>query len=248
MPRVRLLGVSIDALTGGEAVARLLEFLKEHTARHVMTPNAEMLAASARDASFREILNCSALNLPDSAGLLWAARHTGQRLPERVTGVDTVERLCAALSADQTVFLLGAAPGVAEKAGIVLRSRYPNVRIAGAFAGSPKAEDAPEIIRRIREAKPQILLVAYGAPAQDAWIDEHLNDLPSVRIAMGVGGTFDFLAGVRMRAPVFLQKLHLEWAWRLLLEPSRWNRIWTAVIVFPMLVMRYGREAPGAAS
>jgi N-acetylglucosaminyldiphosphoundecaprenol N-acetyl-beta-D-mannosaminyltransferase len=244
MSRVRLLGVPIDALTASEVIERLLAFVSGKEQRHVMTPNAEMLVAAAHDEGFRTLLNRVPLNLPDSAGLLWAARFTKQHLPERVTGADTVERLCSALTPENPVFLLGAAPGVAEKAGLVLRSRYPGVRIAGTFAGSPRKEDEKEIIARIQEAKPHILLVAYGAPAQDLWIDAHLRELPSVRLAMGVGGTLDFLAGVRVRSPLLLQRLHLEWAWRLVQEPRRWKRIATAVVVFPLMVLRYGKEAP----
>ncbi len=242
MSRVTLLGVPIDALTAREAVAHLQQFLEEPRAHHVMTPNAEMLVASASDPAFRTLLQKTDLNLPDSAGLLMTARWTGQHLPERVTGVDTVQALCAALSADHPVFLLGGAPGVAEKAALVLRMRNPQLRIVGTYSGSPSEADAPEIVRRIQGAKPHVLFVAYGAPQQDFWIEKHLGNLPSVRLAMGVGGTFDFLAGVRTRAPRWMQSLHLEWVWRLLLEPSRWRRIWNAVIVFPILVMRYGKE------
>ncbi|MBI2117865.1 WecB/TagA/CpsF family glycosyltransferase, partial [Candidatus Peregrinibacteria bacterium] len=94
------------------------------------------------------------------------------------------------------------------------------------------------------EAKPRLLLVAFGAPEQDLWIDRYLSAMPSVRVAMGIGGTLDFLAGVRKRAPALVQKLGFEWLWRLLNEPWRLRRIWNAVVVFPWLVVRYGRENP----
>jgi N-acetylglucosaminyldiphosphoundecaprenol N-acetyl-beta-D-mannosaminyltransferase len=243
MSRVRLLGVWIDALTAREAVARLQGMLTEKAQHHVMTPNAEMLVTASKDAAFRGLLNATPLTLPDSAGLLWAARLTGQHLPERVTGVDTVQALCAALTPEHPVFLLGGAPGVAEKAGLVLRSRNPHLRIAGTLSGSPRDEDADEIVKRVNEAKPHVLLVAYGAPAQDRWIAAHLSQLPSLRIAMGVGGTLDFLAGVQKRAPLIFQRVHLEWLWRVIREPWRWRRIVNAVVVFPILVLRYGKEA-----
>jgi N-acetylglucosaminyldiphosphoundecaprenol N-acetyl-beta-D-mannosaminyltransferase len=99
-------------------------------------------------------------------------------------------------------------------------------------------------VKRIESARPHILLVAFGAPAQDMWIATHLKSLPTVRIAMGVGGTFDFLAGDVRRAPLALRILGLEWLWRLILEPWRWKRIWTAVVTFPWLVLRYGKEGP----
>lgn len=243
MSRVTLLGVPLDALTAEEAVERLLQMLRGERACHVATPNAEMLVAASRDASFAEVLRSTDLNLPDSVGLLHAARWTGQVLPERVTGVDTVLRLCDRLDQSIPVFLLGAKPGIAERAAETLRARNPRLVVAGTFAGSPRPEDAEEIVSRIRAASPRLLLVAYGAPAQDRWIRAHLAQLPSVRIAMGIGGTFDFLAGTVKRAPAAWQRAHLEWAWRLLQEPKRLGRILTATVVFPLLVLRHGRKS-----
>lgn len=236
--RVHLLGIPIDPVTAGEAVERLRAMLGSDSAHHVMTPNNEMLVEAARNPAFADVLRRSALNLPDSTGLLLAARYTGRRLPRRVTGADTVAHLCRELGADERVFLLGAAPGVAERAAEALRSRNPRLCIAGTLAGSPAEADAPAILARIRAAAPRLLLVAYGAPAQDLWIARHLKELPSVRVAMGVGGTFDFLAGTVKRAPSALRSLGLEWLWRLALQPRRWKRIWRAVVVFPWLVVR----------
>ena len=241
MQRIHLLGIPIDALTEDEAVARLLSFVEEPKQHHVMTPNSEMLVEASKNTVFREVLQESSLNVPDSAGQLVMAQWTGQHLPERVTGIDTMESVCAVLPPDHPIFLLGAQPGVAERVSLLLKVRNPSLRIAGTYSGSPREEDAPSIIARIHAAAPRILFVAYGAPAQDVWIARHLKDLPSVRIAMGVGGAFDFIAGTQRRAPLFLQRLSLEWLWRLLREPRRWKRIWNAVVVFPILVLRRGR-------
>lgn len=243
MPRIFLLGIPIDPVTRKEAVARIGEYLREEKQRHVMTPNSEMLVEASRNPAFGTLLNATALNLPDSAGLLWMAKLTGQSLPERVPGVDTVSALCGTLTEEHPVFFLGAAPGVAERAAATLKAKNPHLNIVGCFSGSPREEEAQAIVERIRAVSPHLLLVAYGAPAQDQWIERHLKDLPSVRVAMGVGGTFDFLAGTRKRAPSSLQKLGLEWLWRLFREPRRIRRIWNAVIVFPLLVLRYGRRS-----
>ena len=237
MSRVTLLGVPIDALTMPQAIELLCDMLKEPKPHHVMTPNSEMLVEASRNVPFRELLHRTALNLPDSAGLLWMARWTGQHLPERVAGVDVVQKLCAKRAPEGTVFLLGGAHGVAEKAAAALRARNPQLNIVGTYAGSPREEDAALIIQKINAAAPHILLVAYGAPKQDLWIDTYLTKLSTVRLAMGVGGTFDFLAGTQKRAPLLLQKLSLEWLWRLIREPKRFKRIWTAVVVFPFLVI-----------
>lgn len=211
-----------------------------------MTPNAEMLVHAARSASFRELLNRSDLNLPDSVSLLFAAKWTQQRLPERVTGVDTVTKLCEGLNAEHPVFLLGAAPGIAGRAAVELQDQNPELEIAGTFSGSPKEEDASAMVELINRSGAHLLLVAYGAPAQDEWIARHLHEMPSVRVAMGIGGTFDFLAGTATRAPKWMRALGLEWFWRLLREPRRFPRIIRAVILFPMLILRHGRELRGA--
>ena len=209
-----------------------------------MTPNNEMLVESGRNPAFRSVLQGSALNLPDSQGILFAARWTGQFLPERVPGVDAVQSLCAQLDESSPVFLLGAAEGVAEQAAAALLRKNPRLRITGIFSGSPQHHDAADIVARINHAQPHLLLVAFGAPAQDLWIAEHLREMPSVRVAMGVGGTFDFIAGIRTRAPRLFQRLGLEWLWRFIQEPSRWRRMWRAVAVFPFLVLRNGRNVP----
>lgn len=239
-PRVTLLGVPIDAVTQADALMRIHAFLDTPGQRHVMTPNSEMLVEASRNPPFRAVLKRSALNLPDSTGLLIMARLRGWHLPERVTGTDTVEALCGELREEHPVFLLGAAPGVAERAADVLRACNPRLQIAGTYAGSPREEDAPEIIRRINAVSPHLLLVAYGSPAQDLWIDRHRKDLPSVRVAIGVGGAFDFFAGVRARAPTWMRAAGLEWLWRVIKEPRRLPRIVTAVIVFPWLCLRHG--------
>lgn len=238
--RVHLFGVPIDAVTQSEAVTALQGFLKLPQQHHVITPNNEMLVESRKNPRFREVLQQSALNLPDSQGLLFAARWTGQRLPERVTGVDTVQALCGSLDESHPVFLLGAGEGVAEKAAAILWQRNPRLKIVGTFSGNPRLEYAQAIINAINASQPHLLLVAFGAPAQDLWIADYLSKMPSVRVAMGVGGTFDFIAGVKKRAPVFIRTIGLEWLWRFIQEPSRWRRMWRAVIVFPCLVIRGG--------
>jgi N-acetylglucosaminyldiphosphoundecaprenol N-acetyl-beta-D-mannosaminyltransferase len=242
--RVTLLGVPIDALTHEDVIMRLQSFLHGSVQYHVMTPNSEMLVTAWKDRQFHDLLQRSALNLPDSHGLIWMAKLTRQYLPERVTGVDAMQSLCRVLGADDSVFLLGAREGVAHAAAKELQRHNPSLVIAGTFAGSPDERDAEHIVRVIAKAKPTVLFVAYGAPVQDLWIDRYLPELPSVCIAMGVGGSFDFIAGRVPRAPNLFRRIHLEWLWRLIQEPWRWKRIWTAVVIFPYLVLRYGRRSP----
>jgi N-acetylglucosaminyldiphosphoundecaprenol N-acetyl-beta-D-mannosaminyltransferase len=243
MKRVTILGVRIDAVTRTEAIAYLLSMIGSPGFHHVMTPNSEMLVEASHNPPFHALLNRTDLNIPDSAGLQWAANRTGQHLPERVTGVDTVTELCARLPAHHPVFFLGAWGDTAARAAGILRQENPNLTIAGAFSGSPKDEDAENIIRMINDSDAHILLVAFGAPGQDLWIDKHRSKLTNIRLAMGVGGTFDFIAGVHKRAPVPMQNLGLEWLWRVIREPRRIGRILNAVVVFPLKVLTAKRLA-----
>src|SRR3989338_1761189 len=222
MQRISLLGVQIDSLTKEEALTKLRSMLQATMQHHVMTPNNEMLVESTRNPGFRSVLQKSDLNLPDSTGLLFAARLTGQSLHERVPGVDTVQELLQNLGPEHPVFFLGAAEGIAERAGAVMQKQNPRLKVAGCYSGSPRDSG---LVERINAAKPHLLLVAFGAPKQDLWIAHHLKQMPSVRVAMGVGGTFDFLAGKIRRAPGLLRSLGLEWFWRLVQEPRRFGRI-----------------------
>ncbi|MBI5155806.1 WecB/TagA/CpsF family glycosyltransferase [Candidatus Peregrinibacteria bacterium] len=235
--RATLLGVPIDALTQAEALARLEGFLEADGQHHVATPNNEMLVEAHHNPQFRDVLCQTTLNLPDSTGLLLMARLRGHRLPARVTGTDTMQMLCALLDERHPVFFLGAAECVAERAAQELKKRNPRLTIAGTCSGSPQSQDADDIVQKINAAAPHLLLVAFGAPAQDLWIAEHLSKLTTVRVAMGVGGAFDFVAGVQKRAPRFMRTIGLEWAWRFAHEPKRWRRMWRAVVVFPALCL-----------
>lgn len=209
-----------------------------------MTPNNEMLVYASRHKDFFELLQRTSMNLPDSTGLLFAAHDTDQHLPERVTGVDTVTELCSKLEPNNPVFLLGAKEGVAKTAALNLKKKFPNLYIAGTESGSPSEKESQALVQKINASKARVLFVAFGAPAQDEWIAKHFKDFQYVRLAMGVGGTFDFLAGTVKRAPVWMQKHGLEWLWRLAMDPRRIGRIWRATVTFPRLIKRYGKTSP----
>jgi len=246
MDRVIILGVPFDSLSRSEAVARLRAMLVGQGQFHVATPNNEMLVEASRNEPFRSLLNRTALNLADSTGVLWASRWLERPLPERVTGVDTVVALCATLDEHVPVFLLGGKEGIAERAADALRARNPRLRVVGMHAGSPKDEDAAAIVARINTSGAALLLVAYGAPAQELWIDAQLKHMPSVKVATGIGGTFDFLAGAKKRAPSWMRAIGLEWLYRFAQEPSRYKRMWRAVVVFPWLVVTRGAFPRGS--
>jgi N-acetylglucosaminyldiphosphoundecaprenol N-acetyl-beta-D-mannosaminyltransferase len=195
------------------------------TACQVVTLNPEMVMAAQRDGELREAILRAELVVADGAGVVWAARLGGASLPGRVTGVDLLDA-CARVAAERgyRLFLLGAAEGVARQAAERLEARYPGLRIAGTFAGSPAAAEQGEICVRIREAGADMVFVAYGAPAQERWIARTRGDLGAA-VAIGVGGAFDFVAGRVPRAPLWMRRLGLEWLYRLWREPWRWRRM-----------------------
>jgi N-acetylglucosaminyldiphosphoundecaprenol N-acetyl-beta-D-mannosaminyltransferase len=239
LPATNLLGVNIHAVTNAQTLALIEQFIAAGQPRQLCTVNPEFVVAAQRDAEFRAIINNAALALPDGIGLLKAARFLGAApLPERVAGSDLVVKL-AELSHRKgyRIYFLGAGEGVAEQAVENLRARYPNLQAAGVYAGSPELEEDEAIVRRILPTRPDILLVAYGAPKQDKWIARNLERL-QIPVCMGVGGSFDFLAGRAKRAPGWIQRLGLEWLHRLVMQPWRWRRIWNAVGVFSWLVLR----------
>jgi N-acetylglucosaminyldiphosphoundecaprenol N-acetyl-beta-D-mannosaminyltransferase len=226
-PRRRswILGVGVDAVTEDEAVRLADDFVRTGGPHQITTVNPEFVMAARKDDRFREIINSSNLATPDGAGLIWAAKLLGQPLRGRVTGVELVQRLCR-LARDKSygVFLLGAEPGVAEAAGAVLESKFPGLKIVGTHAGSAGPEGDDETIALVAASQPDFLFVAYGAPKQDFWISRNQPRL-NVPVAIGVGGTFDFLAGKAKRAPRWMRRFGLEWLFRLITEPWRWRRM-----------------------
>ena len=221
---VRILGVRVDGVTYADLLVHIAAFIAEGTPHQIATVNPEFVMEARRNPAFAAVLAQTDLCLADGVGLLWAARRLGQPLPERVTGSDSVP-LIAQHAAERgwRLYLLGAGPGVALRTSEILQGRSPGLRVVGAYGGTPADEDAEAVITGIREAQPDILFVAYGAPKQDLWISQHRQAL-GVPVMMGVGGSFDFIAGVQRRAPRWVQRLNLEWFFRLVTQPWRWRR------------------------
>src|SRR5436190_1923587 len=167
----------------------------------------------------------------------------GEHRRGRVTGVALTE-LIAARAAERgwSMFLLGAAPGVAERAAEALQHKYPGLRVVGCYSGSPRRDEEPVIRARIIAAQPTVLLVAYGHPAQELWIARN-QPLLRVPVAIGVGGVFDYLAGEAPRAPAWMRRIGLEWLYRLIRQPQRWRRILVAVPLFLWAALREGHPA-----
>jgi len=226
--RVDLGGVLIDMVDGDAAVDRIRGFLQSGRLNQIVTVNLDFVAISRRDPDFRDTLNAAELAVADGMPLVWASRLGDDPVPCRLTGVELVDECCrVAAETGTSVFLLGAAPGIADNAADKLRARFPGLRIAGVYAppfGPLTADENERILGRIKAAQPDFLFVALGAPQQDVWIRANRDRL-DVPVAMGVGCVLDLLAGKVSRAPAWMQRTGLEWLFRLGQEPARlWRR------------------------
>jgi N-acetylglucosaminyldiphosphoundecaprenol N-acetyl-beta-D-mannosaminyltransferase len=233
-----------------ETLALVRQFMAEPRLHQICTTNPEFVMAAQTDDDFRQILWEADLCLPDGIGLVAASRWVGKQLgqlplPERVPGSELVYHL-AELCAQEgwRLFLLGAAPGVAEEAAAIFQSRCSDLIVAGTYAGSPDPAENEAIVQRINDSRAEMLFVAYGAPKQDKWIARNRGEMPTVRVAIGVGGSLDFVTGRSIRAPRWIQNLGLEWLHRLIKEPWRWRRM-LALPRFVFSVLKAGREAKG---
>lgn len=242
-----VLGVRFNGVNWEEAKQTAREFLRGEKIKYIFTPNPEMLVDAQRDRYFLDTLNTGDLNLCDGFGI---QLFTG--LP-KVSGVDFAMELCGLLAeSGQSVYLLGTGNDqTVQRASIHLRVRYPNLNIAGVDPGYPiqliasstgaqlkyDTTKHEEVLNRVIMAAPDVLLVALGHNKQEKWIAEFAHQIPSLKIAMGVGGTLSFWAGTAKRAPRWMQRVGLEWLWRLLTEPYRLGRILKAVVIFPSLFL-----------
>lgn len=224
-----VLGVRVDCVTMPQAVdhcSRLLDTAGHH---QVVTLNPEFVMYAQRDADFRRLVRDASFVVPDGAGIVWALRRQGIANVKRVTGIDLMQELCVRAAQERMpVFLLGAAPGIAAQAAAILQREKPDLVIAGTAVGAPDAKQAPALCAQIRESGAGILFVAFGCPAQDFWIQRYQAE-SGARVAIGVGGSFDYIAGTVARAPLWVQRLNLEWCYRLLRQPWRWRRQLTLI-------------------
>jgi N-acetylglucosaminyldiphosphoundecaprenol N-acetyl-beta-D-mannosaminyltransferase len=239
-----LCGVPVDDLTMDEAVSLVLDRAERRgPPSYVVTPNAQHVLLHSDDKGFARIYEGAWLSLPDGKSLLWAGRVLGIHLRQRVTGIDLLQCLCeAAVGRDVGIFLLGGRPRAAEAAAAVLVKRHPGLRIAGihcppyGFETSQAAR--AEALAAVRAAEPQLLFVGLGAPKQERWIADHVDAL-GIPVAIGVGVSFEFVAGMVPRAPKWMGDAGLEWLFRMISEPRRlWRRYLVGNVRFVALVAR----------
>lgn len=239
--KVGLRGVKLHEVDM-ETTLRLMEaLLKSGRPNLLVTLSSEMLLELPRSPEFARVVNSAALVVPDAEGVrVWGSK-LGLNLPQRVSGIDILEKFFPRCAQNGfRVFLLGSKPGVADQAAQNLSSRFPGINLAGAADGYFKDDEA--MAAKIRNAKTDFLAIGMGSPRQELWFDKYRDKL-GVSLAVGVGGSLDVLAGNLPRAPKIFRKIKLEWAYRLLREPSRLKRI-LPLFGLPWLMLREKPQTP----
>lgn len=238
--KTKILDVPVDVITPEEALNRLLYYLSNENKRNhiIVTPNPEMVIRAKKDKEFMQIIKEADLAVPDGIGIVIASKLNKIKLRKRVTGCDLILSLFDNVQKDTTVYLLGAQPGVPEKAKENIELKYNNIKVVGIKNGYFDKKEENAIIDEIKKLKPNILLVGLGFPRQEKFIYMYKDELP-VCISMGVGGSIDIMAGVVKRAPIIFRKLGMEWFYRVLCQPRRIFRIISLpVFVFKVIISK----------
>lgn len=223
--RIYLLGSLIDKVNLKQALEKIEEFINSKTPHHVITANAEIIYTGVKNKKLSRTLNKADLVTADGSGVIWASKYIKDPIEERVTGIDLVNTICKlAPKKNWKLYFLGGEPGIAEKAVLKILELEPDCQIVGYENGYFSEDETPQVIENIKKTTPDILFVGLGAPKQEFWIREHLQEL-NVSVCIGVGGSMDVLAGKAKRAPEWMQKNSLEWLYRLYKEPSRYKRM-----------------------
>lgn len=235
----KILNVRIDDLSQKQILAKIDEFLKTKDFHQICTVNPEFIIEAKKNSRFLAILNQSDLNIADGIGLQFAANFLGQRIGQRLTGVDLAwELVKKAAENNQSIYLVGGKASAAEIAAKRFKLLYRDLHIAGINSDQIDInDDNTDLINDIKNTRPDILLVALGAPKQELFIDKYRDQLPA-KIALGIGGALDYIAGIESYPPKWIRLIGLEWLYRLITQPQRAKRIFNAVIKFPLLVLK----------
>jgi N-acetylglucosaminyldiphosphoundecaprenol N-acetyl-beta-D-mannosaminyltransferase len=220
-----ILGVEFDNINLSEAIEKIEGFIRSGKPHLIVTPNPEMVAYAQKDKDYKSILNSADLRLPDGVGIVLASRMLGENVKERVAGVDLIGALAGHAEAKRySVYILGSKPGVAREAALALQKKFKDLKIAGTYHGYFSEEEEKKVIENINSTKPHILLVGIGFPKQEKFLAKNILSL-KVPVMISVGGGIDVLAGKVRRAPGWMQRTGLEWFYRLLSEPGRFQRM-----------------------
>lgn len=239
MQRVHFLNTSVDSLTMEESIDRVRTIIRAgRPVQHVVV-NAAKIVMMQKDERLRKIVNSCELINADGQAVVWAAKVLGHELPERVAGIDLMHEVIKLAAAEgYRVYFFGATEEVVQKVVATMQASYPALQVAGFRNGYFSAEDDAEIIRAINDSRADIVFLGFSSPRKEYWLAEHLQELKAP-FCMGVGGSFDVIAGVTRRAPVWMQKAGLEWFYRFSQEPGRlWRRYLVGNSKFMALVLR----------
>ncbi|MFA6422566.1 MAG: WecB/TagA/CpsF family glycosyltransferase [Candidatus Buchananbacteria bacterium] len=245
--KIDLLGVKIDKINFNEVINRIADFLNSSRQMWIATVNAEIVLLAQKYLQFKKVLNEADISTCDGSGPMWASSFLNKEKLTRATGADLVKNLLEMsraknpLISNAKYFLLGGNEGIAE----TVAKKYSNSNIVGYNSGGKLhfennkwiLEKNDKIISEINQSGANILIVAFGMRKQETWIAQNLKQMPNINVAIGVGGTLDFLSGKIKRAPKVFRKLGIEWLYRLIQEPKRFKRIWNAVVVFGFKIL-----------
>ena len=243
MKRIELLGINIDNYTMEETIIEIERLINYDKSSIIFTPNVHRIVSAYKDKFIREIYDNADMLIPDGLPLVWASKILRKPLRERVAGSDLFPYFCQnAAKKGYKIFLLGAEAGVAKKVKEILSKKIPNLQIVGTYSPSHDFENNKEenakIIELIKKSKSDILFLGLGFPKEEKWLWKNKNEI-KIPVSIGVGATFDFIAGNIKRAPKWIQKIGLEWFFRLCQEPRRlWKRYLIGNTIFFWLVLK----------
>ena len=237
--RLNILGVGIDCIDSEEALTQIENFIADGNPHQVVTANAEIIYQANRNEKMRNVNNQAQMVTADGSGVVWASKQLGRPLRQRVTGIDLVNSICEqSARKGWKLYILGSAPGVAATAAVNIRQKFPGCNIVGTHHGYFNAKEEKQIVAELLQLQPDVLFVALGAPKQEYWIAEHMAQL-QIPVSMGIGGSMDVLSGNVKRAPRWMQKMSLEWLYRLLIQPTRFKR----VLALPKFMLAVKKQA-----
>ncbi|MDH4358536.1 MAG: WecB/TagA/CpsF family glycosyltransferase [Candidatus Berkelbacteria bacterium] len=243
MSKYSVLNVLISDASREDILAMIKKAIDEDEKLQIATVNNEFVVEAQKNSKFRTILNNS-LSIADSTGIVWAVKHLHKKTIARIPGADLVWNIFNLSSLNKyRIYLLGGKKDTADLAKQKIIKRIRGVHIVGSIDGveiNPEEHNS-ELLRQINQSKPDIVLVALGAPKQELWISNNQYKIDA-NVFIGIGGTFDFISGKIRRAPRFLREIGLEWLYRLVVEPRRYKRIFKAVFIFPWLVLTRGKQ------
>ncbi len=247
--RYRILNTYVNSLSLDETVREVEGIIRRGVPTQHVVVNASKVNLMEEDPELREIVNSCPLINADGASIVWAARKLGVPLSERVTGIDLFLRLVAvAAEKDYGIYLFGAKEGVVRKVKQTFENLYPGIRVCGWRNGYFADSDEPGIVANMAASGADMMFVAFSSPKKEYWVREHLDEI-GIPFVMGVGGSFDVVAGVTARAPVWMQRHGLEWLYRFVQEPGRlWRRYVVGNAKFVLLTMKYRKRMKGTVS